>query len=1333
MVSLLLAFVLAHAGRISEQEALMKAKSFMPGKHFEISNVKLTRSNLSNQTLKNLYVFNVEDGEGFVVVSSDDRTPSILGYSNTGGLDVGHLPCNVKWLLSYYDTAIGLLKDDFKPSCNKIRSTEMNIEIPAIVDTQWGQGDPYNALCPMHEGERCKTGCVATAMAQVMNHNRWPQSKTADVPQYVTEQLGISMPALSGKQFNWDNMTNSSIAELMLYCGQSVKMDYTTTGSGAMNNRVPEAMKDIFGYSTATNLVTRGSYSEEQWADMIYKELKEGYPVLYFGQSETDGGHAFIIDGYADGKYHINWGWNGWCNGYFTLDELNPYMINGFNQSQEMVINAWRQAGEEDTSRPKTVVTEITTGKRLLERTTTGEAFPPFTVTTVVNSDMNSDATIQTGLALYDDNGLIEVLAQDSHDFTAVESYVANREVIISADIQSGEYRIVSVNRINDNDNWLRDQGSTERYIAVTVAETSLKLQPMPMDEDEKNTIDYGVHTIDGITYQLKYKWHIWGRNYAYVLPYNKNEKYKGDIYIPDYVNYQNMEFKIIDYGDEHIFRKSPELTSISSPITLFVRDCPMLKSIDIREGVVNMGEKNGWSYIQGNISNCPLLESIIFPSTCGSIELPENCQNLKTLTILYKKGLTIKNWKEKERLTEESLPSLTDIYISSDVPPTMEGIIEAVNPKVTIHVPQGSLENYKHSGWKDWNIVEDRATVPVQVAIDYCGPIRKIPNIAFCCNYSCDGDGDMEAAIRIPAEHLAAYKGCRISSMEYWIDYLDDVDYVFITERGKDYVIKQKVKSIGGAWTEVKFSQPYTITGEELFVGIGKRGTLQAPFGNMDIAEDGMWTRRMGKETPFGKPGEWEKYDGNNEYAHPLPIRAFIDGENLPDDIAFSNIQIDESENAENYKRQAKVPTMSDATSRKSFAFRISDEGKSSATDAIQPIKAVTATDESTGKKTASFKVRNRSMRTVRQITLDPYIDGIQQSPITIDTYLPTNWEDNVTIDLANNLPGRNHTMTFNVADIDGKPDAVPANSYGEVNFKNTTATYFPRKIVMEEATGTWCGWCPRGMATIEKMSEQYPDNFIAIAIHQDKQMSPDESYKPFLDKVESYPSAHINRMDWIDPTPFDLEDVKDKAVAKVTSIIKSISSNQVEIETEAVFGFSDNGTSEYRLAYVVTEDGVGPYLQANFYSDPTAEDNPDDLMNWWVHQSSPIPITFNEVARAIYDYYGLEGLLPKEVSEGETYKTKYTLTMPDNVNNLINVKIVTLLLDTKSGEILNADRCTLTDVPETGISEVTTADNKCFDIYNTLGMKVRTKASSAKGLRKGLYIINGKKISIR
>ena len=165
-----------------------------------------------------------------------------------------------------------------------------------------------------------------------------------------------------------------------------------------------------------------------------------------------------------------------------------------------------------------------------------------------------------------------------------------------------------------------------------------------------------------------------------------------------------------------------------------------------------------------------------------------------------------------------------------------------------------------------------------------------------------------------MPAEHLEGYKGCRISAIEYFTarpelnDKQDEnVEYVFITSRGKDYITKQSVNTVRGQWMRIELNQPYTITGEELFVGIGRHRLLTVWWVNEDIAEDGLWVRAMGSDSSFGiVPGLWEKNAGIRDWNHPLPIRALIEGENLPDDVAMSSIKLGDGENADNTKQPA-------------------------------------------------------------------------------------------------------------------------------------------------------------------------------------------------------------------------------------------------------------------------------------------------------------------------------------------------------------------------------------------------------------------------------------------
>ena len=200
---LLFAFVAfsitVQAGDVTEQEALLKAQQFMKGKTFKQKTLR--RAPQRNATKKNApyYVFNAEGNDGFVIVSGDDRTEPILGYSDKGSLDMDNLPPNLKGWLEEYEKQIKAIEG----STNTVRraplrttSSTPKVPIEPLITTQWGQGSPYNNLCPEIDGEHCVTGCIATAMAQVMYYHKWPQNACAAIPEYTTGKRQIEMPAL---------------------------------------------------------------------------------------------------------------------------------------------------------------------------------------------------------------------------------------------------------------------------------------------------------------------------------------------------------------------------------------------------------------------------------------------------------------------------------------------------------------------------------------------------------------------------------------------------------------------------------------------------------------------------------------------------------------------------------------------------------------------------------------------------------------------------------------------------------------------------------------------------------------------------------------------------------------------------------------------------------------------------------------------------------------------------------------------------------------------------------------------------------------------------------
>lgn len=357
-----LALFLCHslfAGKVTEQEALQKAQQFMQGKSFQKKNLRRAPQNTEADGA--FYIFNAEDNGGFVIVSADDRTEAILAYADRGSFNTTAMPENIRvWLKSYAE------------QINTLGSAEINhvprradkAAVAPLVTSQWNQGSPYNVWCPEDGEDRSVTGCVATAMAQVMYYHKWPQDATASIPAYTTRTREFALDALPATVFKWEKMKDiysynetgeavEAMAELMRYCGQAVEMDYTSSGSGA--NVSAYTMTHYFGYSKTAKDVSRRNYTTLDWENMIYNEIAHSRPVLYDGFNAS-GGHEFVIDGY-DGKglFHVNWGWGGSCDGYFLLSILNPdgrgigggSSSDGYSMGQDAVIGLQPDHGEE--------------------------------------------------------------------------------------------------------------------------------------------------------------------------------------------------------------------------------------------------------------------------------------------------------------------------------------------------------------------------------------------------------------------------------------------------------------------------------------------------------------------------------------------------------------------------------------------------------------------------------------------------------------------------------------------------------------------------------------------------------------------------------------------------------------------------------------------------------------------------------------------------------------------------------------------------------------------------------------------------------------------------
>lgn len=317
------------------------------------------------------YVFDV-DNLGFVIVSGDDDLIPIIGYSTEGTFPKEQMPIHIeKWFQQYKNEIRYILENNIKATenikqkWNELLSTTNGtaetvlLGVDPLLTTKWDQAPYYNDECPYNYFvfQHTVTGCVATAMAQVMKYWNHPATGTG-YHSYNAPFYGNQAANFGGTNYNWSampnivNSPNDAVATLMYHCGVSVNMNYSYQISGAFvieDSPTPNAcseyaLKNYFGYSPNLQGVKREDYTSSGWINLMKNELDAGRPILHAGFG-NGGGHAFVCDGYDDNDFfHFNWGWGGNSDGYFWNDALNPGSLGtgggsgGYNSGQQIII-----------------------------------------------------------------------------------------------------------------------------------------------------------------------------------------------------------------------------------------------------------------------------------------------------------------------------------------------------------------------------------------------------------------------------------------------------------------------------------------------------------------------------------------------------------------------------------------------------------------------------------------------------------------------------------------------------------------------------------------------------------------------------------------------------------------------------------------------------------------------------------------------------------------------------------------------------------------------------------------------------------------------------------
>lgn len=337
----------ASSAKLTPRQALARLDSIKNSAEMPMRAPSMNGPRLA-ATVGSIYVFNSD--HGFMILPADDSAPALLAYSDSGQFEEGNP--GVDYWIEYYNAELAAMPA--QAASETVKRPE-RVAVRPLLATRWNQEAPYNDLCPKVNGHETVTGCVATAMSQVMKYHSYPE-KGKGTHSYHWEPGDSTLSFdYASTTFEWDKMTDTynsestaearkAVATLMLAAGISVDMHYDVGDSGASTIVMGASLIDYFDYDRGIWMPMRPYYGLIEWEDMIYADLLKGLPVLYAGEG-TAGGHQFVCDGYSsDGFFHFNWGWGGMSDGYFLLTALNPASLGvgggagGFNSGQQIAL-----------------------------------------------------------------------------------------------------------------------------------------------------------------------------------------------------------------------------------------------------------------------------------------------------------------------------------------------------------------------------------------------------------------------------------------------------------------------------------------------------------------------------------------------------------------------------------------------------------------------------------------------------------------------------------------------------------------------------------------------------------------------------------------------------------------------------------------------------------------------------------------------------------------------------------------------------------------------------------------------------------------------------------
>lgn len=493
---LTLVSIAASADPVDKSTALYTAKNYLAQKGKVMVESKMAyRAPRKTQALEQsyYYVFNAGNEQGYVIVSGDDRTPEILGYVDKGAFDINEIPENMKsWLQHYADQIKAMDDNNVKVDRTRLlarrKITATRRSVPELLTTRWNQGHPYNLTCPKYykkDGtmDYPATGCTATAMAQVIAFYKYPEKTKAIIPAITnsytlddgTKKTVTTKAIPRNSIIDWENMRdtydcNSShqhnaqdtaVANLMYYCGQAVHMGY---GASSGANFDAKSYVNYFGFDDSAFVGERGKYTIDEWFNMLYNEIAQGYPVLFSGFS-SGGGHAFVLDGFdGDNLFHLNWGWGGGSNGWFLCDVLNPGDNSGIGASSSSDGYSMSQRALFNLRLPDNIRAESTTHMTIHEITIDG--------TSIKANYLNwtgATNSFNMGIVKKNDDGTFSLIGSSQSATSMSANTYKSVSFNLLKKLPEGSYIVSPASKLSTNRTWHPEYNCKSEYIRADV------------------------------------------------------------------------------------------------------------------------------------------------------------------------------------------------------------------------------------------------------------------------------------------------------------------------------------------------------------------------------------------------------------------------------------------------------------------------------------------------------------------------------------------------------------------------------------------------------------------------------------------------------------------------------------------------------------------------------------------------------------------------------------------------------------------------------------------------------------------------------------------------